>query len=56
MSARSPIAEHPKPVVGPKSDLLNDVGDHPAPEDQLGGGDICSPEEAPPTEDDKPLD
>jgi hypothetical protein len=30
--------------------------DHPPPEDELGGGDICSLEEAPSTDDDKPLD
>ena len=28
---------------------------HPAPEDEFGGGDICSIEEAPPTDDDRPL-
>ena len=28
----------------------------PPPEEQLGGGDICSLEEAPSTDDDKPLD
>jgi hypothetical protein len=30
--------------------------DHPPPEDELGGGDICSLERMPPTDDDKPLD
>jgi hypothetical protein len=30
--------------------------DHPPPEDELGGGDICSLEWKPPTDDDKPLD
>jgi hypothetical protein len=29
---------------------------HPPPEEDLGGGDICSLEETPSTEDDKPLD
>jgi hypothetical protein len=28
----------------------------PAPEEDLGGGDICSLEWRPPTDDDKPLD
>ncbi len=28
----------------------------PPPEDELGGGDICSIEWTPPTDDDKPLD
>jgi hypothetical protein len=30
--------------------------DHPPPEDHLGGGDICSLQEQPSTDDDKPLD
>lgn len=30
--------------------------EHPPPEDDLGGGDICSLEDAPSTDDDKPLD
>jgi hypothetical protein len=46
-SPRSP-AEEPDP--------LTNLGDHPLPEDQFGGGDICSPEQDPSTEDDKPLD
>jgi hypothetical protein len=29
---------------------------HPPPEDELGGGDFCSLEESPSTDDDKPLD
>ena len=29
---------------------------HPPPEEDLGGGDICSLEERPSTDDDKPLD
>jgi len=29
---------------------------HPPPEDELGGGDICSLEWKPPTDDDEPLD
>lgn len=28
----------------------------PPAEEDLGGGDICSPEQEPPTDDDKPLD
>jgi hypothetical protein len=30
--------------------------DQPLPEDELGGGDICSLEWTPPTDDDMPLD
>jgi hypothetical protein len=29
---------------------------HPPPEEDFGGGDLCSPEQDAPTEDDKPLD
>lgn len=29
---------------------------HPPPEEELGGGDFCSVEQAPSTDDDKPLD
>jgi hypothetical protein len=38
------------------SDVLKDIDTQPPPEEQLGGGDICSLEEAPSTDDDKPLD
>lgn len=38
------------------SDILTDLNIPPPPEEQLGGGDICSLEEEPSTEDDKPLD
>lgn len=38
------------------SDALADLHSQPPPEEQLGGGDICSLEEEPSTEDDKPLD
>lgn len=38
------------------TDVLKDLDTQPPPEEQLGGGDICSLEEAPSTEDDKPLD
>lgn len=38
------------------SDILTDLNTPPPPEEQLGGGDICSLEEAPSTDDDKPLD
>lgn len=31
-------------------------GRHPAAEEDFGGGDICSPERGPPTDDDEPLD
>jgi hypothetical protein len=33
-----------------------DASDYPPPEEQLGGGDICSLEQEPSTDDDKPLD
>jgi hypothetical protein len=38
-----------------KRDSLEKVDGHPALEDHLGGGDICSPEEQPSTDDDMPL-
>jgi hypothetical protein len=38
------------------TDVLKDLDSQPPPEEQLGGGDICSLEEAPSTDDDKPLD
>ena len=38
------------------TDVLKDIDSPPPPEEQLGGGDICSLEEAPSTDDDKPLD
>lgn len=46
------------PAARPKRQELcvepNEV--HPPPEDELGGGDICSVEEQPSTDDDRPLD
>lgn len=55
MRERHPAEQAP---AGPadKPDPLTTVGEHPAPEDQFGGGDICSPEAESPTDDDKPLD
>jgi hypothetical protein len=55
MIGRHPAEQAP---AGPadKADPLTILGEHPAPEDQFGGGDICSPEAEPPTDDDKPLD
>lgn len=41
---------------GRRCSALTDLASQPPPEDQLGGGDICSLEETPSTEDDKPLD
>lgn len=38
------------------TEVLKDLDSPPPPEEQLGGGDICSLEEAPSTDDDKPLD
>ena len=55
MNGRKP-AEQGSEDPGEKPDLLTIPGDHPPSEDQFGGGDICSPEAEPPTEDDKPLD
>ena len=55
----SPIdeAEHPKKTpCEVLTDVLKDLDSPPPPEEQLGGGDICSLEEAPSTEDDKPLE
>jgi hypothetical protein len=43
--------QHPPKRLEPSSQ-----SDHPPPEEYLGGGDICSPEEQPSTDDDKPLD
>lgn len=39
-----------------KRGSLEKLDGHPAPEDHLGGGGICSPEEQPSTDDDVPLD
>lgn len=55
LNGRKPAERGPE-GPGDKSDPLTILGDHPPPEDQFGGGDICSPEAEPPTEDDKPLD
>ncbi|MGM4988686.1 hypothetical protein [Tardiphaga sp. OK245] len=55
MNVRKPAERAPE-GPGEKPDPLTIPGDHPAPEDQFGGGDICSPEAEPPTDDDKPLD
>jgi len=55
MSIRKP-AERGAGGPGDKPDPLTILGEHPPPEDQFGGGDICSPEAEPPTDDDKPLD
>jgi hypothetical protein len=38
------------------TEVLKDLDSPPPPEEQLGGGDICSLEETPSTDDDKPLD
>jgi len=48
------IKDQPKPVA--RKTPCADRDSQPPPEDQLGGGDICSLEEEPSTEDDKPLD
>lgn len=39
-----------------KPDAKTETDGQPAPEEHLGGGDICSLEEQPSTDDDKPLD
>lgn len=50
-------AEHPKKTpCEVLTDVLKDLDTPPPPEEQLGGGDICSLEETPSTDDDKPLD
>ena len=55
--ARPPVfIENGQKSEGQPSDLCADLTSHPLPEEQLGGGDICSVEEEPSTEDDKPLD
>jgi hypothetical protein len=55
MTIRKPQQHDPKlPAEKPGTHVM--PGDHPPPEDDFGGGDICSPEVEPPTEDDKPLD
>jgi hypothetical protein len=57
------LADLPGSVSADLVELLNGVSrrctslaSHPPPEDDLGGGDICSLESSPSTEDDKPLD
>jgi hypothetical protein len=54
MSKSKPV--EPGEEAPDKPDLCTILNEHPAAEDQFGGGDICSPEEEPPTDDDKPLD
>ena len=39
-----------------QENIVRDRDAHPPGEDDLGGGDICSIEETPSTDDDKPLD
>jgi hypothetical protein len=56
MAQRPVFIEGGQKSVGQKSDPLADLDSHPAPEEQLGGGDICSLEEEPSTDDDKPLE
>ena len=56
MAQRPVFIENGQKSAGQASDPLTDLNDHPAPEEHLGGGDICSLEEAPSTDDDKPLD
>jgi hypothetical protein len=55
MSGRKPAKDVPE-GPGETPDRRTPPGRHPPPEDQFGGGDICSPEETPSTDDDKPLD
>jgi hypothetical protein len=55
MIGREPT-EQGRDLPAKKPDLCDILNEHPAPEDQFGGGDFCSPEEEPPTDDDKPLD
>lgn len=48
----------PRPKVRrvPKAPEPSEPIKQPPPEDELGGGDICSVEEQPSTDDDKPLE
>lgn len=55
MARRPVIIEDGKSSPAPQPDPVRKP-DHPAPEERLGGGDICSLEEQPSTDDDVPLD
>ena len=53
----APVTALNKPASAAESGTKAPGGrDQPLPEDELGGGDICSLEWKPPTDDDKPLD
>jgi hypothetical protein len=56
MSRRPVLIDKARKSPAEKPKLPACLGDQPPPEEQLGGGDICSLEEQPSTEDDKPLD
>ena len=56
MAQRPVIIEGKQSSPAKKPDPVTRPGGHPAPEEQLGGGDICSLEEQPSTDDDVPLD
>lgn len=53
---RHPVfIENGQKSFGQKSDIETRHEDCPPPEEDLGGGDMCSLEREPPTDDDKPL-
>ncbi len=47
---------HPEDGEEAKKKVKDASGDQPPGEEEFGGGDFCSPEIEPSTEDDKPLD
>jgi putative SOS response-associated peptidase YedK len=52
-----PLPSDALQIVARGTSKIDDVQpDHPPPEEDLGGGDICSLELEPSTEDDRPLD
>jgi putative SOS response-associated peptidase YedK len=54
---QTPLADDQLEIVKRGPDKSDDITiDHPPPEEDLGGGDICSLEIGPSTEDDRPLD
>jgi hypothetical protein len=56
MAQQPVIIEDGKSSPAPQPGPVAKPGGHPAPEEQLGGGDICSLEEQPSTDDDTPLE
>ncbi len=56
MTRRPVLIKDKKKCIGSRSDRSVERDRQPPPEELLGGGDICSLEETPSTEDDRPLD